>query len=60
VKALEMQALLAEGRPYIPLFVRQAIDLIRNNVTLPYTEVLGGFHGTATNGFYIDAQVLSK
>ena len=59
-KAHEMQALLAEGRPYIPLFVRQAIDLIRNNVTLPYTEVLGGFHGTATNGFYVDAQVLSK
>ena len=53
-----MQVLLAEGRPYIPLFVRQSIDLIRNNVVLPYTEVLGGIADLAGN--QPDAQVLTK
>ncbi len=57
-KAFELQTILAEQRPYIPLFVRQSIDLIRNNVQLPYTDVLGGFEGTV--GFEVDAQVLSK
>jgi ABC-type transport system substrate-binding protein len=57
-KAREMQVLLAQGRPYIPLFVRQSIDLIRNNVVLPYTEVLGGIADLAGN--QPDAQVLTK
>ena len=57
-KAHELQVLLAQGRPYIPLFVRQSIDLIRNNVHLPYTEVLGGISDLAGN--QPDAQVLTK
>jgi peptide/nickel transport system substrate-binding protein len=50
----ELQQALAEGRPYIPLFYRQSIDLISDNVELPYTETLGGlaellgFQGDAT------------
>jgi ABC-type transport system substrate-binding protein len=57
-KALEMQNLLAQGRPYIPLFVRQSIDLIRNNVVLPYTDVLGGIADLFGN--QPDARVLTK
>lgn len=57
-KAKEMQQILADGRPYIPLFVRQSIDLIRNNVHLPYTETLGGLADAL--GFQTDAQVLTK
>jgi ABC-type transport system substrate-binding protein len=57
-KALEMQVLLAQGRPYIPLFVRQSIDLIRNNVVLPYTDVLGGIADLFGN--QPDARVLTK
>ena len=58
VKAFEMQDLIAAGRPYIPLFVRQSIDLIRSNVFLPYTDTLGGIADAL--GFQTDAQVLSK
>jgi ABC-type transport system substrate-binding protein len=50
-----LQSALAEGRPYITLFYRQAIDLIRDTVELPYTETLGGFPDVA--GFQTDAQV---
>ncbi|MFQ5400345.1 MAG: ABC transporter substrate-binding protein [Anaerolineae bacterium] len=61
-KAVEMnkqlQAMLADLRPYIPLFNRTSIDLINNRVQLPYTEVLGGI--SDANGFQTDAQVLSK
>jgi len=61
VKAQEqayiLQDRLAEGRPYIPLFYRQAIDLINTRVALPYVETLGGFTD-AGSGFQTDAQVL--
>ncbi len=57
-KAHELQAILADRRPYIPLFVRQSIDLIRNNVLLPYTDSLGGIE--FVQGFQTDAQVLTK
>ncbi|MFQ5406788.1 MAG: ABC transporter substrate-binding protein, partial [Anaerolineales bacterium] len=40
--AYELQDILAQERPYIPLFNRQSIDLISRNVHVPYTEVLGG------------------
>ena len=50
--------MLAELRPYIPLFNRQSIDLINRRVQLPYTEVLGGIADAA--GFQTDAQVLTK
>jgi len=59
-QALELQRLLAEGRPYIPLFVRQSIDLISSRVFLPYTDTLGGLADTAISGFQSDAQVLTQ
>ena len=41
-QAFALQDTLQELRPYIPLFYRQAIDLINTRVNLPYTQVLGG------------------
>lgn len=55
VKALQLQDLLNRDLPYIPLFNRQAIDLINSRVQLPYTDVLGGIPDL--NGFQTDAQV---
>ncbi|MCD6401743.1 MAG: ABC transporter substrate-binding protein [Anaerolineales bacterium] len=52
----EAQIILADQRPYIPLFYKQTEDLVRNNVILPYTESLGGIEATA--GMQTDAQVL--
>jgi len=57
-QAFILQDRLAEGRPYIPLFYRQAIDLINNRVHLPYYETLGGFPD-AGSGFQTDAQVVT-
>ncbi len=53
--AVEMQQLLAKDLPYVNLFYRQAIDLIRTNVDLPYTNTLGGLPDVF--GFQTDAQV---
>jgi ABC-type oligopeptide transport system substrate-binding subunit len=50
----EMQIMLADLRPYIPLFYKQVTDLARNNIIFPYTEVLGGLEQAA--GFQTDAQ----
>lgn len=52
----EMQVLLADQRPYIPLFYKQVHDLASRRVQFPYTEVLGGIESQA--GFQTDAQVL--
>jgi ABC-type transport system substrate-binding protein len=38
----EAQVMLADQRPYIPLFYKQTIDLARNTLIFPYTEALGG------------------
>ena len=38
----EAQLMLANDRPYIPLFYKQTIDLARDNLIFPYTETLGG------------------
>jgi ABC-type transport system substrate-binding protein len=54
----EMQVLLADLRPYIPLFYKQVTDLARNNIIFPYTSVLGGLEQAA--GFQTDAQPLFK
>jgi ABC-type transport system substrate-binding protein len=54
----EMQVLLADQRPYIPLFYKQVQDLARDNVIFPYTESLGGLETAA--GFQTDAQILFK
>ena len=54
--AQEMQRLLADQRPYIPLYSTQIYELARKNVVFPYIETLGGIE--ARSGFQIDAQVL--
>jgi ABC-type transport system substrate-binding protein len=54
----QVQALLAEKRPYIPLFQRQAYDVIRDNVVLPYTEIMGGI--ADAQGFQSSAQPLTR
>jgi peptide/nickel transport system substrate-binding protein len=38
----EAQMMLVQDRPYICLYYKQTIDLARNNLDFPYTEVLGG------------------
>jgi ABC-type transport system substrate-binding protein len=38
----EAQIILADQRPYIPLFYKQTIDLARNTLIFPYTDSLGG------------------
>ncbi|MGD9148517.1 MAG: ABC transporter substrate-binding protein, partial [Anaerolineae bacterium] len=38
----EAQILLADQRPYIPLYYGQTIDMARSNLVFPYTESLGG------------------
>jgi ABC-type transport system substrate-binding protein len=50
----QMQEMLADLRPYIPLFYKQVEDLARDNIVFPYTEVLGGMVDAA--GFQTDAQ----
>jgi ABC-type transport system substrate-binding protein len=54
----EMQVLLADQRPYIPLFYKQTIDLASRDVIYPYTETLGGLE--FQNGMQTDAQPLTK
>lgn len=53
--ALELQDALNNDLPYMPLFNRQAIDLINSRVQLPYYETLGGI--ADASGFQTDAQV---
>jgi ABC-type transport system substrate-binding protein len=54
----EMQDILADQRPYLPLFYKQVNDLARNNIIFPYTQNLGGLESQA--GFQTDSQPLSK
>ena len=56
-QAKELQTILAEERPYIPLYYGQAVDLIRDTIELPYTDTLGGFG--AVFGFQTYAKVLA-
>jgi ABC-type transport system substrate-binding protein len=50
----QMQEMLADLRPYIPLFYKQVEDLARDNIVFPYTETLGGLVDQA--GFQTDTQ----
>ncbi|MGD2159236.1 MAG: ABC transporter substrate-binding protein, partial [Anaerolineales bacterium] len=50
----QMQEMLADLRPYIPLFYKQVEDLARDNVVFPYTETLGGLVDAA--GLQTDTQ----
>jgi ABC-type transport system substrate-binding protein len=54
----EMQVMLADQRPYIPLFYKQVHDLARNNLIFPYTETLGGLEFQA--GLQTETNPLSK
>jgi len=52
----EMQVMLADLRPYVPLFYKQTHDLAHSRVVFPYTESLGGIE--QQTGLQRDAQVL--
>jgi len=52
----EMQVVLADQRPYIPLFYKQVEDLALGKVHFPYTESLGGIEFNA--GFQTDTMVM--
>jgi ABC-type transport system substrate-binding protein len=54
----DMQVLLADERPYIPLFYKQTIDLARNTILFPYTDTLGGIEFQA--GMQTDSVILTK
>ena len=58
VQAFALQDTLAELRPYVPLFYRQAIDLINSSVALPYTQVMGGI--ADQQGMQEGAQILTS
>lgn len=57
-QAYQMQSLLAEDLPYIPLFYPQVFDIIHSDVIFPYLPGLGGI--VDASGFQIDARVLIK
>jgi len=52
----QMEQILADQRPYIPLYSEQVYDLARDNVIFPFTDLLGGMEFHA--GFQADTQVL--
>ena len=54
----QMQVLLADDRPYIPLFHPQVMDMWRDNVILPFLPDLDGISGAG--GVQTDARVLTK
>ena len=53
-----MQTLLADERPYIPLYSEQVYDLARTTVVFPYIKTLGGIE--FMDGFRNQAQVFIK
>ncbi len=57
-QAFALQDTLTSLRPYIPLFYRQAIDLINTQVNLPYTQVMGGI--ADQSGLQGEAQILTS
>lgn len=52
----ELQVILADQRPYVPLFYKQVEDLALDRVVYPYTDSLGGIE--FLQGMQTDAQVL--
>jgi ABC-type transport system substrate-binding protein len=52
----EMQLILADQRPYIPLYSEKVIDFARNNVVFPFIDVLGGIE--QQGGFLTTTKVL--
>lgn len=53
-----LQIMLADDRPYIPLFHPQVMDMTRENVILPYLPDLDGIVGTG--GLQTDVRILIK
>jgi ABC-type transport system substrate-binding protein len=58
--AYEMQVMLADQRPYIPLYYTKVIELARDNVVFPFTETLGGLHDSFYLGIQSATQPLIK
>ncbi|MFN2235637.1 MAG: ABC transporter substrate-binding protein [Anaerolineales bacterium] len=56
--AYQLQVLLADDRPYIPLFHPQVVDMWRDHVILPFLPGLDGISGAG--GMQTDARVLNK
>jgi len=57
-RAYSLQAMLADERPYLPLFYPEVIDLLSGKVIPPYWPPLDGI--TGQSGFQTDARVLKK
>ena len=57
-QAYQLQVMLADDRPYIPLFYPQVMDMTRENVILPFLPDLGGI--TGAGGMQTDIRVLNK
>jgi ABC-type transport system substrate-binding protein len=51
-----MQEILADQRPYIPLYSEKVIDFARKNVVFPFVDVLGGIE--QQDGFLTSTMVL--
>ncbi len=52
----QMQLILADQRPYIPLYSEKVTEYARETVVFPYLDVLGGIEGQ--DGFQTSTQVL--
>jgi ABC-type transport system substrate-binding protein len=57
-QAHQLQVILADDRPYIPLFHPLVIDLLRDHVILPFVPALNGVIGAG--GMQTDARVLIR
>lgn len=54
----ELQLILADQRPYIPLYSEKVYDFARANVFFPYMDVLGGIE--MQDGLQTSTQVLNQ
>jgi len=57
-QVFKLQTLLADDLPYIPLYNPQILDLIHENVVLPYIPDFDGIVGNG--GFQMNARILIK
>ena len=51
----EMQIILADQRPFIPLYSEKVLDYARDRVLFPYVDILGGIE--MMDGFQTSTQV---
>ena len=52
----ELQIILADQRPYIPLYSEKVFDFARSNVIFPYVDILGGIE--SRDGFQTSTKVM--